>query len=1270
MGLGHRERAREREAAGREEARNLLLSSFLGRRARAAAAAASKGATRSGGGVFLLRRRGANTAAEPAGSSNGGGGGSQFSVSLQGTLLPPVAFTSHSMMERSKSVEDYKMSKGVKRSKNDLKQKKGHTGGDKEHNSSNGGWKGKSRKNENTRGQLGVKKNHRLTNSSMTNKTKAAESLKAQGLPTAQASFPRKKVDPETANYFYRIANLFENNEIDLEERSVICGNALEETRGKELELSTDVIISRTLQTLLEGCDSDQLCSFLLNSANVFSYIATDKCGSHVAETALRSLAAHAQDQFTHSTVADILMKICEEVVVDSVNVMSSPYGSHVLRSLICICKGLPMDALEEYHNMKSFSALAERLNPQSSGKKPHQPEHGFPDTFKFLVMETLRHSKDDIATLCVNKYSSLTVLKLLVGDNEGLLHAILVLLGCTKENVSEGCLVETTKVHGILDLLEDTASSHLLEVILEVAPEDLYDEILTKIFRGSLSKISAHHCGNFVVQALLSSAKSQGQVNMIWAELHPQLKHLLEMGKSGVIASLLAACQRLQTHGHECCQMLADAVCLDSEFPCSIVPHILYLESYFSCKDKSNWQWPVGEKMHTLGCLMLQTVFRYPKKIIQLYIRSVLSMDADLIVQMANDAGGGRVLESFLCSDLSPKQKLKYKHLEYLTEYHPSLSARLQDHFGELSMQPSGSFTVERCFDASDLSLKETIASELLAVRAELSKMKHGPYILKKLDVDGLDTRPEQWRKRQATKEMTYREFQATFGSDSNGEDKNRHVFSKKAAKRNKKKILEHIQEPDVSPVLVAMDLEFPGLNTSMARLGFPDSKHGHKRKRVVDATTGSESLSKASISRFSMLEKHSGKGRSSVADLADLATKKTLTAAEIQSLFKGTTKKAKKKRGHGWGSSWMYLSFPYLGHAVAGALAGTGGLCGGPAEGTGWPAMASPEGSPPGGGHEPPGGLSFAKVVASSLAFPEVSIDVHHPTFTDQGEPTFFFSKAEMDASLRPFLFSVVANTTFGRPAFFEIRSHLTARFFKWTPLFKPSADPTVVSVWVEFPELPVNLYHKKLLASIACNVGPVLQIAQSSELLLNTKAARDQADVIVAEGHPPALGVLGHAGEVSPQGVSRLTPATQDQGIRPVSDVAVEDVAGVTVESEGEVAVAAGVTVVPRVELPAVSSPGSSGGFPRLEGAMQPSSQEPAIEDRPSPFPRGFTAAVEASCPAGEASCDAAPSPCVASLKAKAAGGPAGEADLAREPASAASFDGDLSAIFSCR
>lgn len=49
--------------------------------------------------------------------------------------------------------------------------------------------------------------------------------------------------------------------------------------------------------------------------------------------------------------------------------------------------------------------------------------------------------------------------------------------------------------------------------MIIEVAPEKLYDELLTEIFLGSLFDISSHYCGNYVAQTLISSARNSNQV-------------------------------------------------------------------------------------------------------------------------------------------------------------------------------------------------------------------------------------------------------------------------------------------------------------------------------------------------------------------------------------------------------------------------------------------------------------------------------------------------------------------------------------------------------------------------------------------------------------------------------------------------------------------------------------------------------------------------------------------------------------------------------------
>ncbi|CAM8889138.1 unnamed protein product [Rhodiola kirilowii] len=593
---------------------------------------------------------------------------------------------------------------------------------------------------------------------------------KHQSYEGAQTPYIRKQADPETVRYFSEIANLFESNSVDADERSVICGNALEEARGKEVELSTDYIISHNLQTLLEGCDIEHLCNFLINCGRDLPVIAMDKSGSHVIETALKSLASHLQDSDTWSIVEDTLRKICEMVAESLLEVMFDRYGSHVLRRLLCLCKGVSLDS-PEFHGTKSRIVLAERLNFKASRSDEDTLQHvhqGFPELFKFLVFEILgKSSKKDISAMLVDQQCSLvlqTALKMLVGMDPELGQAIQILLGITSGNTKQGETIDVHKARRFLSLMKHTAFSHLMEVILQVAPETIYDELLINIFQNALVDLSLDNCGNFVIQALIAHTRNKKHMELIWTEISPCFKDLLITGKPGVIASLVTASQRLESHGNECCKALAAAVANDS--PMFVVPRLLFLESYFSCNDKVNWKWPSGVKMHLMGSMILQAVFRYPSVFTQPFISSITGMEAEYVLEMAKDASGSRVLEAFLDSNASSKLKRK-------------IIVKLKEHFGELSMKPSSSFTVEKCFSVSNMSLKEMIVSELVAMRTELSKTRQGPYLLMKFDADGYARQPDEWRSRLKKKETVLKDFYSTFGSADKKDSKNDHFIS-----------------------------------------------------------------------------------------------------------------------------------------------------------------------------------------------------------------------------------------------------------------------------------------------------------------------------------------------------------------------------------------------------------------------------------------------------------------------------------------------------------
>ncbi|RDX69494.1 Pumilio-like 23, partial [Mucuna pruriens] len=638
-----------------------------------------------------------------------------------------------------------------------------------------------------------------------------------------QPSRVRKQLDPETTQYFSEIANLFETDGIELEERSLICANALEETKGKEFEIATDYILSHTLETILQGCDLDHLCDFLHTSANHFPSIAMDRSGSHVAETAIRSLAAHLHDYEALPLVEEALTMICKVIAANSVDVMCNCHGSHVLRTLLCLCRGVPLDQ-SGYYLSKSTTVLAERLNSKAFSSKKDDAinfQLGFPSLLKSLVSKILKHAKKCIKTLQVDQFSSLvfqTMLRVLASDDEELLHVIPILLGCKDKNNAEDNFIETKAVPELKNLLKESKFSHLMEVVLEVCPEALFNELFTKVFRKSLFELSCHQHGNFVVQALISYSRNRDLMELIWEELGPNMEDLFKMGKSGVVASLVAASERLHVNEHKCCQVLAEAVCPVDESPKWIVPRLLFLDSCFTWEDKSNWSWQSGAKMNVMGSLILQTVFRFRSEYIQPYIISITSMEATHVLEAVGDARGSHVIEAFLCSGANGKQKRR-------------LVTKLQGHFGEVALRSSGAFTIEKCFTASNLSLREAIVSELLAVRSELSKTKQGSYLLRKLDIDGFAASPDHWRSKQASKESTYKDFYTMFGSSDTKLTKNDAFLADTwNNKSNKKSVKEMRNEIDQSLGSAAPFLSIQNLKRKPKK-----AKHDSKKNALI---------------------------------------------------------------------------------------------------------------------------------------------------------------------------------------------------------------------------------------------------------------------------------------------------------------------------------------------------------------------------------------------------------------------------------------------------
>ncbi|KAI3947368.1 hypothetical protein MKW92_015457, partial [Papaver armeniacum] len=216
---------------------------------------------------------------------------------------------------------------------------------------------------------------------------------------------------------------IIHSKETRAEVEDVVCGNALEETRGKELELSNDYIVN-------------QLYGFLQNSSNLFPLIAMDRS----------ALAVHLQDNDVFASIEETLTKICQVVVVEPVDMI---FGSHVRRSLLFVCKDIGL-----------FARVS--CNKYAGNSTEHL--RGFPDILKFLVTRMIE---------CVycNSPSWSTALKLLPGEDKELMNIITITLACHGENTKGNFYLlqlNSYKKKKISNRLFEVSSTHFGSFVIQ----------------------------------------------------------------------------------------------------------------------------------------------------------------------------------------------------------------------------------------------------------------------------------------------------------------------------------------------------------------------------------------------------------------------------------------------------------------------------------------------------------------------------------------------------------------------------------------------------------------------------------------------------------------------------------------------------------------------------------------------------------------------------------------------------------------------------------
>ncbi|KAL2632302.1 hypothetical protein R1flu_016988 [Riccia fluitans] len=650
------------------------------------------------------------------------------------------------------------------------------------------------------------------------------------------AHLSRKRLDPGTKSYFLEIAALLKDG-ANVEERENICISALEETKGQELQLACDPGCGRVLETLLSFCDISHVVQFLNRCTLVSLSMAVDPGGSHILEGALKAVARTLLDDTSrnaewYSTLQDTLRIITQEFVAQAVDVMCNRYGSHVLRSFMCLLSGDTAEMLEQGQGCtKTGRNFVNKLGSTRSKDASRSRGLSFPDLLKDLALKILENCKGSMAQLRGDECASPVLqglLKALQGSQESITQVIARILDCEKdENTKEGFVLDKAPVEDVVAAIEDRSSSHLMEVIIQSAPNALYVEIFQRFFRKRLLHLSLHQSANFVVQVLISCARHEGQVNMIFEELEGNFSDILFEKRAGVIAALLAACGRFHTKQREASRAVAVAINTNKSSPGDLVPRLLHLESATNGAFPADLDSLSENKMSVIGSVILQTILSFPKECSQQFCSSIAALETVSLLNSARDPSGSRVLEAFFESSAAPpkhKERIIYK---------------LEGHFAELALHPIGCFIVEKSYIAADIKRKEKIATELAPVQAELAKSRYGARIARRCDLSGFAKKPEQWRTKETTRENTHKAFAELFSSEADPEqaEENKQTKMVKVEKEadNQQTTTKSPQAQKTKNRILQDNLDLEG---PMAQLGFSFASTRTKKGPKSDET------------------------------------------------------------------------------------------------------------------------------------------------------------------------------------------------------------------------------------------------------------------------------------------------------------------------------------------------------------------------------------------------------------------------------------------------
>jgi len=219
--------------------------------------------------------------------------------------------------------------------------------------------------------------------------------------------------------------------------------------------------------------------------------------------------------------------------------------------------------------------------------------------------------------------------------------------------------------------------------------------------------------------------------------------KLLKNQAGSLVLTRLIEGCSALGDHAGSFLKTLQDTLC----FQYGKIQNPNSLNSGLRTSDLlmvGLCQKTVSNHFSSSGLSIVKALLKLPAILVQTpggspYVHTVgeglVSLDPMLLSELASHFLGSRVVETFFESEVPLNLK-------------SDLVEKLKEHCTSLATSKFGSFCLEKCFEYGTIAQMKKLAMELVKGEARLASNLSGITILRKLRIDLLKRKPQEWMK------------------------------------------------------------------------------------------------------------------------------------------------------------------------------------------------------------------------------------------------------------------------------------------------------------------------------------------------------------------------------------------------------------------------------------------------------------------------------------------------------------------------------------------